>query len=221
MDGLRAARTCYDHLAGRLGVALTDGWWPRAGCRTATPAWRSGSAARRVRRARDRRGGAPALRRPLTRRCVDWTERRPHLAGALGAAVATRALELGWVARVPADRALTDGGRRARTAAPPGGRPRLSGDVEAGGVGDGAPRRAGRRATRTGRAAGRPPDGVGDVQRLVLAGPAVVHRQHRRLAYSGSSNDPAARHRQPRRPAVAARGSTRRPPSTRVAPVRP
>ena len=114
---MRAARTCYDHLAGRLGVALTerlvaDGW-----LLDGDAGWAVGAAGRaRLRRASASTSSAlRALRRPLTRRCVDWTERRPHLAGALGAALATRAVELGWVERVPADRWLrvTAEGRRA------------------------------------------------------------------------------------------------------------
>jgi hypothetical protein len=54
-------------------------------------------------------------RRPLTRPCLDWTERRHHLAGALGAALAARFIELGWIERRPASRAVrvTDKGRRA------------------------------------------------------------------------------------------------------------
>jgi len=116
MDALRAARTCYDHLAGRLGVAVTDalvaeGWLADSD---------GGFAVTRSGEDRFGRLGIDVaelrrLRRPLTRRCVDWTERRPHLAGSLGAALAARALELGWVARVPHDRALevTEAGERA------------------------------------------------------------------------------------------------------------
>jgi len=45
-------------------------------------------------------------RRPLVLRCVDWSERRPHVAGALGAAIASHALASGWVERRPGSRAL-------------------------------------------------------------------------------------------------------------------
>lgn len=45
-------------------------------------------------------------RRPLARPCLDWTERRPHLEGALGAAVARRLFELGWIERLPRTRAI-------------------------------------------------------------------------------------------------------------------
>ena len=45
-------------------------------------------------------------RRVLIRHCVDWSEQRPHLAGSLGAALLLRLLDLGWVRRAPANRAL-------------------------------------------------------------------------------------------------------------------
>jgi hypothetical protein len=48
----------------------------------------------------------PQTRRPLCRACVDWSERRHHLAGALGAALAARLMELRWAKRVPHSRAL-------------------------------------------------------------------------------------------------------------------
>ena len=58
---------------------------------------------------------ARATRRPLTSACLDWSERRYHLAGALGAAFATRLLETSWLERMPGTRALriTNEGRRA------------------------------------------------------------------------------------------------------------
>ena len=45
-------------------------------------------------------------RRPLCRTCLDWSERRPHIAGQLGAALLDKVLDRGWVARVPESRAL-------------------------------------------------------------------------------------------------------------------
>lgn len=56
-----------------------------------------------------------AGRRSFARACLDWSERRPHLAGALGAALATRLFELGWIERIAGTRALavTPAGRRA------------------------------------------------------------------------------------------------------------
>jgi DNA-binding transcriptional ArsR family regulator len=105
---LRTARTCYDHLAGRLAVALTDALIARESLVLTddggelTP------------------GGADLLqefgidlaavrqrRRVFCRPCLDWSERRPHLAGAVGAAIAARCFDLGWIARQRDSRALS------------------------------------------------------------------------------------------------------------------
>ncbi len=116
---IRLARTCYDHLAGLLGVGLTRALVEQnalvltgreysvtdAGiARFAT----LGIDVNRVAEA------ARRTRRPVARACLDWSERRHHLAGALGAALVTRLLELAWVERMPASRALkiTNQGRR-------------------------------------------------------------------------------------------------------------
>src|SRR5215468_4709177 len=87
-DGLRFARICYDHLAGKLGVGVTralcdhsyihDGEVGYAVTDTGK-AW-FGNLGIDVEELR-------SSRRPLTRRCLDWSERRPHLAGGLGAAL--------------------------------------------------------------------------------------------------------------------------------------
>jgi DNA-binding transcriptional ArsR family regulator len=104
MEQLRAARTCYDHLAGRLGVAVADAaqaagaLTPELGLGPEAPEW---FAALGVDLDGIRRG-----RRPLLRTCVDWTERRGHLAGALGAAVCASLLERDWVRRRPGTRAV-------------------------------------------------------------------------------------------------------------------
>ncbi|MGC5019119.1 ArsR/SmtB family transcription factor [Micromonospora sp. DT47] len=96
---LARARTCYDHLAGRLGVRLRDALLARGLLEAAdglalTAAGREWLAGLGVPVAPLRAG-----RRPLLRDCLDWTERRPHLAGALGAALCHRFAELGWTAR--------------------------------------------------------------------------------------------------------------------------
>lgn len=94
------ARTCYDHLAGIVGVALTEAlvhrrWIEPGGDGFAvTAAGERGLAGAGVDVA-----AARGARRAFARPCLDWTERRPHLAGALGAAVAARALAAGWVRR--------------------------------------------------------------------------------------------------------------------------
>jgi DNA-binding transcriptional ArsR family regulator len=112
---LRGARTCYDHLAGELGVALTDSLERHrliepsdaSFAPTAAGERRLASLGISVDALRDQR-------RAFSRPCLDWTERRPHLAGAVGAAIADHALEQRWVAHVPGTRALrvTDEGRR-------------------------------------------------------------------------------------------------------------
>lgn len=113
-QALRFARTCYDHLAGVVGVAVAD-------------ALVRADALRPV-GGRDYQvtlGGEELLgglgvdvaelrrqRRAFARRCLDWTERSPHLSGALGAALLDRLLDLGWLAPGPVPRGLvlTDAG---------------------------------------------------------------------------------------------------------------
>lgn len=97
---LRAARVCYDHLAGTAGVALlttlrTKGFITSD---AVTPAGERWLASLRVE--------LPRSSRPLIRTCLDWSERRDHLSGALGAAILDRFLALRWVSREPAGRAL-------------------------------------------------------------------------------------------------------------------
>lgn len=107
MQRLRRARSCYDHLAGRLGVSVTDALTER-----------------RFLAARDdvfavTRNGESfftdmgvdldalrASRRHFARACMDWTERRHHVAGALGAALLERFVANGWLLRNRRDRSL-------------------------------------------------------------------------------------------------------------------
>lgn len=106
-EALRLARTCYDHLAGRLGVGLTQALVEHEALRVANGGFALTNAGEEllagigvdVARAR-------ARRRTFARACLDWSERRPHLAGALGAAVAETVIERGWVRRRPDDRGL-------------------------------------------------------------------------------------------------------------------
>ncbi len=106
-DALRAARTCYDHLAGRFGVAITEALVARdvLSPRDGTFELCEGGEAFLAELGVDV-SGARARRRVFARSCLDWTERRPHLAGALGAALADAAHAQGWVRRRPGDRAL-------------------------------------------------------------------------------------------------------------------
>ena len=116
---LAKARTCYDHLAGRLGVSLFDALVARR------------AIAKPAARYRGPVGLGPAgpevfghlgidldevrmERRQFATACGDWTERRPHLGGALVAALWVRSLDRGWVVRKPGTRivVITENGRR-------------------------------------------------------------------------------------------------------------
>ncbi|WP_042374446.1 ArsR/SmtB family transcription factor [Streptacidiphilus neutrinimicus] len=100
------ARTCYDHLAGRVGVAVADSLLARgvvsddAGLAVTVPgrAWLAGLGIDVE--------GARHGRRPLVRSCLDWTERRPHLAGVLGSALRSHAMDARWLEPVGTGRAL-------------------------------------------------------------------------------------------------------------------
>ncbi|MFE9677945.1 ArsR/SmtB family transcription factor [Streptomyces sp. NPDC006259] len=112
-SAMARGRTCYDHLAGRLGIAVTDALTTRGllvqdtgfALTDAGLDWFAGAGI-----ALDRGG-----RRPLARACLDWTERRPHLAGVAGAALCRHALDTGWCERIGSERAVrvTATGRRA------------------------------------------------------------------------------------------------------------
>ena len=113
LEAERVARTCYDHLAGRLGVAVCDALLEARAI--APDGERDYVLGPRADRAFEALGVTLPLpgRRAYARACLDWSERRPHLAGALGAAVAETLLDRRWVARVPGTRALrvTEAGR--------------------------------------------------------------------------------------------------------------
>jgi DNA-binding transcriptional ArsR family regulator len=109
---LRAARTCYDHLAGRLGVALADalvaGGYAElthdAGLITDAGMDLFGRIGIDVDALSIRRGNRPP--RILCRPCLDWSERRPHLGGAVGAALCTHGFNNGWIRRIDCTRAV-------------------------------------------------------------------------------------------------------------------
>jgi DNA-binding transcriptional ArsR family regulator len=95
-ERLAYARTCYDHLAGHLGVAL------RTGMLTAGLIDVSGGLALTDKGHRvldDLEIKLPGGRRPLLKECLDWTERREHLGGSLPAALLQHAVDHGWVER--------------------------------------------------------------------------------------------------------------------------
>jgi DNA-binding transcriptional ArsR family regulator len=122
-DHLRTARTCYDHIAGTLGVNLHDrlmtlGWLIPCGRKQDTSYEPTPKGYRSLQALGIDLDAAHAARRRLAFACLDWTERRAHIGGALGAALLTLALDKKWVSRHRATRALhvTPVGRRAMLA---------------------------------------------------------------------------------------------------------
>jgi len=117
-ETLRHARMCYDHLAGELGIGITEGLVQQGLLRKEEDAF-----------AVTKKGAAwfgefgidldktRGLRRKFASQCLDWSERRDHLGGALGAALAERLIDLGWIARKRNSRAVvvTEAGRKSLT----------------------------------------------------------------------------------------------------------
>ena len=107
---LRRARMCYDHLAGELAVWACDTLQARDALRLEDEQLRLGADGARwfAQLGIDVDGVAAAAgsRRPVCRACLDWGERRYHLAGALGAAMAGRIEALGWARRAAGSRAV-------------------------------------------------------------------------------------------------------------------
>jgi hypothetical protein len=106
-EGVKYCRTCYDHLAGFVGVQITEAleknkFVKKSGTEyTVTKKgwqWLSGFDIYKDQMINNRR--------PLTRQCVDWTERRPHLAGQLGAMLLDKMIEKKWFKKVPFSREL-------------------------------------------------------------------------------------------------------------------
>jgi DNA-binding transcriptional ArsR family regulator len=111
---LREARTCYDHLAGRLGVGLARALETRGVVVRMNGDLALGDrAAEQLEPLGIDLEALTALRRPLVRGCLDWSERELHVAGALGAAITSRLFELGCLARRDRTRsvAVTEAGR--------------------------------------------------------------------------------------------------------------
>lgn len=104
---LRPARTCYDHLAGKFGMALTDALVQQRVLEVADKDFILTGQGKVVLQDLGVDVAAAARhRRAFARRCLDWTERRDHLGGALGAAICTTWIEQGWVQRREQSRAL-------------------------------------------------------------------------------------------------------------------
>jgi DNA-binding transcriptional ArsR family regulator len=104
---LRDARVCYDHLAGVLGVRIADAMTRRGYLVLEDEGGHVTDAGQRFLAGLgiDLRVAGKG-RRHLCRACLDWTERRPHIGGAIGAALTERWLALGWIARDKDSRAV-------------------------------------------------------------------------------------------------------------------
>jgi DNA-binding transcriptional ArsR family regulator len=105
-QAMARARTCYDHLAGQLGVAIADALTTAGlldqtagfGLTSAGVDWFAASL--------DVTDLLAHGRRPAARGCLDWTERRPHLAGVAGARLCGRLFDNGWIVRIGTTRAV-------------------------------------------------------------------------------------------------------------------
>lgn len=107
------ARTCYDHLAGKMDVALTDrlvelGFVKESGKDYIL----NDKGKHKLKGLGVEVEGSAASRRYFARQCLDWSERRHHIAGSLGAALTRRLFELEWIEKLPGGRAVrvTDAG---------------------------------------------------------------------------------------------------------------
>lgn len=107
MERLRAARSCYDHLAGRLGVGVTQRLIEREVVRLRADNFAlTRSGARELERLGIDLDATGDARRSLARACMDWTERKPHVAGRLGASILELFLKREWVVRNGGERSL-------------------------------------------------------------------------------------------------------------------
>jgi DNA-binding transcriptional ArsR family regulator len=104
-DALRFARSCYDHLAGQLGVAVTDALVAMGHIVLSDEGGEVTPSGARflVEFGADL---TPRTRRIFCQPCLDWSERRYHLKGLVGARILDRLLELGWLKSAPGNRAL-------------------------------------------------------------------------------------------------------------------
>jgi DNA-binding transcriptional ArsR family regulator len=108
-EAMRTARMCYDHLAGRLGLAIAERLLADQAIQFDGEAGLVTDHAGEVLQ----RWGLPCLTdqqplhraRPFCRPCLDWSERKPHIAGRLGAMICTHCLDQGWLTRITGSRA--------------------------------------------------------------------------------------------------------------------
>ena len=107
MPELRFARTCYDHLAGVLAIALRKELLRGGALRQRQDAFMVTPKGKHLLRALDIYADSLcALRRSFASKCLDWTERNHHIGGAVGAALLSRFIEMKWLARMRETRAV-------------------------------------------------------------------------------------------------------------------
>ena len=107
MPEIRFARTCYDHLAGVLAIALRNELLRSGVLRLGENGFDvTGAGKKSLKELRVDVDSLRRMRRGFGNRCLDWTERYHHVGGALGAALLTRLIESGWIARVRGTRAV-------------------------------------------------------------------------------------------------------------------
>jgi len=114
-EGIRFCRTCYDHLAGYVAVKMVDAMESKGIIQKADGAYLVTTKGWKWFSEFDiHRNSFENTRRPLTRQCLDWSERRPHLAGQLGAIFLNRMLDRKWFRKSQFSRELsiTSNGRR-------------------------------------------------------------------------------------------------------------
>jgi DNA-binding transcriptional ArsR family regulator len=114
-NGIRYCRTCYDHLAGYVGVQLADsleqkGYIQKSGkiYQVSEPGWEF------LAQVGITQADFTNPRRPLARQCLDWSERRPHIAGQLGAVLLEHMLQKGWFKKVQFSREMVVTSRGSR-----------------------------------------------------------------------------------------------------------
>ncbi|QJW47857.1 winged helix-turn-helix transcriptional regulator [bacterium BFN5] len=104
---IQLARTCYDHLAGKLGVSLTERLLEMGVLEIGDNDFTLTEAGKiKLRTFGVEVEKKPKVRRYFARRCLDWSERRYHLAGSLGASLTQRFFELKWIEYLPDGRAI-------------------------------------------------------------------------------------------------------------------
>ena len=107
LPGIKYCRSCYDHLAGYVGVQVTEALEKKKAVRKVDNSYLVTSSGWKFLASLDiDKSELMNNRRPLTRQCLDWSERRPHIAGQIGATLLNNMLQRNWLKRVKFSREL-------------------------------------------------------------------------------------------------------------------